>query len=139
MANPHKGEVEFEAGERRHTLRFSIDAMCGLEAEFKLPLRAILAEIEDGRVTAVRSVFRACLDDGKATVRAVTEIMDEISFEQAVELLSQAINLARSKREEANGNRPPLVTMPLTGIDSSSSGSPPAAARPRSGKALSPN
>src|SRR4249920_3745192 len=62
MANPHKGEVEFEAGGRMRTLRLDTNAMCELEEEFDMGIMRVLAHLELGRMTDIRRIFRAALD-----------------------------------------------------------------------------
>ena len=47
MANAHKGEVAFEAEGQRYVLRFSIDAICQLEAETSKGIVALISELQD--------------------------------------------------------------------------------------------
>lgn len=47
MANPHKGEVAFEADGKRYILQFSIDALCNLEAEAGKGIVALISDIND--------------------------------------------------------------------------------------------
>jgi len=135
MANPLKGEVGFTACGRDRTLRLSTDAMCSLEAEFDLPMRGIMEQLETGRVTVSRAVFRACLD-GAPSIEEVSEIFDEIGYGASMGLLSRAIVLSRpeERREAAEGARPPReTTAGSIGAVSSLIGSPPAELKTRSG------
>jgi len=138
MANPHKGEVEFEAGGRTRVLRLDTNAMCELEEEFDLGIMRVLAHLELGRMTDIRRIFRAALD-GKPSLEDATLIIDEIGgYLAATDLLEKVVRAA-FPTAEANGSRPPPIAAAMisSGTDSSSSGSPPAAAKPRSGRALS--
>lgn len=87
MANPHKGEVAFEAGGRNYTLRFSADALCQLEDALGRGLIDILNEIagwfdapEKIRFSFIRQVFWAGLRDAHP----------DIDVKQAGELLLAA-------------------------------------------------
>jgi len=137
MANPHKGEVEFAAGGRTRTLRLDTNAMCELEAEFDLGIMRVLAHLELGRMTDIRRIFRAALD-GKPSLEETTDIIDELGgYLPAANLLEKTVRLAFPTAEAANGKSPPPMTATSPGIDSSSNGSPPAAAKKVSGRALS--
>ena len=139
MANSQKGEVEFEAGGRTRTLRLDTNAMCELEAEFDLGIMRVLAHLELGRMTDLRRIFRVCLVGG-ATIEEATEIIDEIGgYLAAADLLEKTVRLAFPRAAEAaKGESPPPMTAALSiGTGSSSNGSPPAAAKKVSGRALS--
>jgi len=139
MANSQKGEVEFEAGGRTRTLRLDTNAMCELEAEFDLGIMRVLAHLELGRMTDIRRIFRAALD-GKPSLEETTDIIDELGgYLPAANLLEKTVRLAFPTAEAANGKSPPPIAaaMTSTGADSLSNGSPPAAAKRASGKALS--
>ena len=82
MANPHKGEVEFEAGGRTRMLRLDTNAMCELEAEFDLGIMRVLGHLELGRMTDIRRIFRATLD-GNPSLEEVTAKLDELGLSLA--------------------------------------------------------
>lgn len=139
MANPLKGEVAFEAGGRTRTLRLDTNAMCELEAEFDLSIMRVLAHLELGRMTDIRRIFRAALD-GEPSLEEATEIIDEIGgYMAAADLLEKTVRAAFPSAEAANGSRPPplAAAMISNGTDSSSIGSPRAAAKRASGRAPS--
>lgn len=139
MANIHKGEVEFMAAGRTRVLRLDTNAMCELEAEFDLGIMRVLAHLELGRMTDIRCIFRAALD-GKPSLEETTEIIDEIGgYMAAADLLEKTVRAAFPSAEAANGSRPPPIAAATlsTGTGSSSNGSPPAAAKRASGRALS--
>jgi hypothetical protein len=46
MANPHRGEVSFEANGKIWTLRYSANALCALEAELDRGILDIAAEMQ---------------------------------------------------------------------------------------------
>ena len=47
MANPHKGDVAFDAGGKSYTLRFSVDAICALEEAAGKGIVALSGELGD--------------------------------------------------------------------------------------------
>lgn len=62
VANPHRGEVEFEAGGETHILRFSTNAQCALEEDFGVGLGEVLELLRtEPKVTTVRRVIRHVL------------------------------------------------------------------------------
>lgn len=66
MANPHRGEYEFEANGKRNKLFFSADAICSLEEELDLGLNDIGERMRDAeklRMSMVRTMFRVALVD----------------------------------------------------------------------------
>jgi hypothetical protein len=66
MSNPHKGEVALEAGDKTYTLRYSIDAICSMEAALGKGFPAIAAEMSDINkmsVTVVRQVLHSGLQE----------------------------------------------------------------------------
>ena len=130
MANPHKGEVEFEAGGRTRTLRIDTNIMCELEAEFDLGILRILAHLELGRITDTRRILRAVLD-GNPSLDEATEILDEIGYIPARLLLEKTFRLAFPEAAEGDSPPPPI---PSSGTDFSLNGSPPGTPKPRSGR-----
>ncbi len=64
--NPHKGEVELKAGDRVYVLRFSIDAICQLEATTGKPFAVTALEMTDptkASMTLVRTLLHAGLQE----------------------------------------------------------------------------
>lgn len=51
MSNPNKGDVEVEAGGKTYTLRFSIDALCQLEAKAGKSFQKIGDDLASGQVS----------------------------------------------------------------------------------------
>lgn len=83
MANPHKGEVELQAGEKTFTLRYSIDAICSMEAALGKGFPAIAAEMSDINKMSV-SVVRQVLHSG------LQECHPELTLKEAGELILSA-------------------------------------------------
>ncbi|WP_234897216.1 gene transfer agent family protein [Sinorhizobium medicae] len=64
MANPHRGSVAFNVGDRAYTLSFSINAICELEELLGQPVPQIAATLnkpEEIRMTTVRALIWAAL------------------------------------------------------------------------------
>lgn len=116
MPNPHKGEVDLVAGEKRYMLRFSINALCALEAATGKGLPALIDEISDPKtmtLARMRQVLHA----------ALSEHHPELTLEQAGELIlpaggmigvfgkvSEAMSVAFPEVQAAQketGSRPP--------------------------------
>lgn len=88
MANPHKGEVAFDADGKRYVLRYSIDAICQLEAETGKGIVALISDLESPErmsVTLARQVLWAGL----------TEHHPNITVKDAGELIAAAGGLVR--------------------------------------------
>ena len=116
------------------SMRSEPNAMCELEDQFDLGIMRILAHLELGRMTDIRSIFRAALD-GKPSLEEATQIIDEIGgYMPALDLLQKTVSLAFPQvTEDAQASRPPPTATPLNGTGSSLIGSPPDAVKPRSG------
>ena len=70
MANPHRGEVELKAGEKTYILRYSVDALCRLEAATGRAFPSLAEELGDPKrmtITLVRQVLWAGIScEGKS-------------------------------------------------------------------------
>lgn len=87
MANPHKGEVELKAGDRAYVLRFSIDAICHLEAATGKPFAVTASEMSNpdkASMTLVRMLLHAGLQ----------EHHPELSLKEAGEIIIDAGGMA---------------------------------------------
>lgn len=100
MANPHKGEVAFEAGEQTRTLRFDTNAICIAEEDLDLGVDQIISRLNSGRLSVVRVLYRAGLV-GNVTLPQAGEIIDELGHARAMELLSEALALAFPKADDS--------------------------------------
>lgn len=122
-ANPHKGEVEFEAGGELHTMKFGTNAQCAIEADFGCGLDEVMERINaDRQVSNFRRIFRLVLV-GEYTLDQVGDIMDEITTPRLLELFNEAVSLARAKARES-GPRPRKASGNGAGRTSSSTASP---------------
>lgn len=99
MANPHRGSVALQAGDRAYTLSFSINALCELEDALDKPVSEIVATIQDPakvRLSGVRMLLWAGLRDHhpEVTVAEAGEIATDAGFTVAVEKIGEAFKLA---------------------------------------------
>ena len=120
MANPIKGEVEFEADGVTYTLRFTVDAMCRLEEETGKLFQELAADLADPKrigISRVRQVFWACLQDRHegVTLKEAGELIAKAGgMAGAVDLISLA--MVRAFPQEAKGTaRPPKPGRVRTG------------------------
>lgn len=108
MANPVRGEVEFTAGDKTWTLRYTANSLCELEDHMGKTTTEIISVMQgDPGVKAVRSVFWAGLIDRHPDmdVRQAGEIMtDAGGITRAIELIGDAFSRAFPASEE--GARP---------------------------------
>ena len=63
MANPHRGEVSFDASGNTYVLQYSIDSLATLEREFgrlegksKVPIHQIFSELSDIQLTSINGI-----------------------------------------------------------------------------------
>src|SRR5690606_738772 len=99
MANPHRGSVALQAGDRAYTLSFSVNAICELETELDKPIADIVASIQDPtklRLSSVRALVWAALRDHHeaVTVKEAGEIATDAGVQLAVEKVGEAFRLA---------------------------------------------
>jgi hypothetical protein len=121
MANPHKGEVSFVAGEKTYVLHFSAEAVCQLEDKLDMGVNAIsklIGDPERFRMRYLRAMLWAGLLDKQENVddAMVKEVLLQLRAAEAVELVAKAFNLGFSDEDAAapaanagaaNGARPP--------------------------------
>lgn len=99
MANPHRGEVAFDAAGRRHTIRFDTNAICSLEDELGMGFGEIAAHAARVHVSTIRAALRAGLG-GDGTIDEAGAIIDEIGLRQAVTLLTEAFIRAYPREDD---------------------------------------
>lgn len=80
MGNKNRGEVSFDAGGKTYTLRYSIDAICEMEAELDKGFVAIAGDLSNPdkiSVTLVRAVLWAGLREhhNEVTIKEAGELM----------------------------------------------------------------
>lgn len=92
--------LEFEAGGRVHALRFDMNALCRIEESTGLDMvgAAKLLQPESGiaKVSDMRLFFQAGLVE-RLTLEESGNLMGEVGFEQSIELVVRAFDLAFAK------------------------------------------
>jgi hypothetical protein len=96
VANPHIGEVGFEAGGQSYTFKLGTYAQAVLERRTKLPAGKFFARPqEDWGVDDMLSVMYAGLyQRHKLTEEQVADIIDDIGMVKVAEILGEAIKSA---------------------------------------------
>lgn len=112
MANPHKGEIELQAGDESYVLRYSIDAICTLEDQLDKGFPAIAAEMgnpDKMRISSVRQVLLAGLRENhpQITLKQAGELI--VSAGGAVVVLGKVAEAfaAAFPETEASGTKSP--------------------------------
>lgn len=134
MANPHRGEVEFDAGGVVRILRLNTNIICGLENELDMSVDEITTRFARGYLSVLRSALRAALG-GNITLDEAGTIIDEATPRVVLERMMEAFRLAFPDPEAADGARPPNGAAAGTGPNSLPIGSPPASSKMSSGAA----
>jgi hypothetical protein len=120
MANPHKGEVAFTAGDHTYVLHFSAESICQLEDKLDLSINEIgklMADPGRFRMRLLRDVFWAGLLDKQdgIDIEATKRVLSQLKPNTATALVARAFELAFADEDEvpaaaANGGdgvRPP--------------------------------
>jgi len=91
MPNPHKGEVEFTVGGKVYRAVLSSNAMCALEKELGQKVHSL-----ENSLTTTRAVLWAALrkHHSDVTLEATGDLMDELGFFKAGELVREIFTLA---------------------------------------------
>ncbi len=111
MANPARGSVPLQAGDRAYTVSFSVNAICELESAFDQPVAKIagmLSEPENIRMSTVRSIIWAGLRDHHEDmeVREAGQIMSDAGMPACMEAIGAAFALAFPQEEASSKARP---------------------------------
>jgi hypothetical protein len=93
MANPHRGEVQFEAGGKHYTIRLSTNAICGLESELGVGFGEITRRLDGFNFLTLRSVMRAALGPNTSVAEAAA-VIDELGYAEAVNQIMESYRLA---------------------------------------------
>lgn len=114
MANPHRGSVALQAGDRAYAISFSINALCELEDALDKPVSEIVALIQDParmRLSSVRVLLWAGLRDHHKndveTVEQAGEIATDAGLKVAVEKIGEAFKLAFPAAKEGKAKANP--------------------------------
>lgn len=111
MANPHRGSVALQAGDRAYTLSFSVNALCELEDALEQPVAQIANALNDPdtvRLTTVRALVWAALRDHHedVTLKGAGEIITDAGMPACMEAIGKAFKLAFPEQEAKEDARP---------------------------------
>jgi hypothetical protein len=134
MANPLKGELDFQHAGRTYTLRLAADQICAAEAELDLGIGEIIERLRRGaNFRIARAMLRAGLD-GTLDQDAANAMITEIGIVPTMTVIMNALALAFPvKEEEEDDANPPREAAGGIGANSLPSGSPAAIASETSG------
>lgn len=149
MANPHRGQLAFEAGGENYVLHYTFNSLAELETLLKMNFTEIFKVLQSGElsINMMRSLFWAGLIEHRPELdlRAAGSIMSSVPGgpSRISELIGEAMSAAFGSEtktpaaEAPPGNgaaRPPMgLTPPGTGGSSSSTSSVTGSMRPGSG------
>lgn len=94
MANPHEGDVSFEALGNEYTLRLTSRAVAKIEAGFNTGIGEVLEEIGNGSVRATAAFLNHCIVQRIANDFGF-DIIDDIGVPALNEPISEAIKLSK--------------------------------------------
>ncbi|MBN8959078.1 MAG: gene transfer agent family protein [Rhizobiales bacterium] len=104
MANPHRGEVAFKAGERELKLSFSANAMCELEDALDMGIPEVGQLMQAGRlrVKHARALFWAALRDHHSDIDMIGagKLMTEAGIQKSMDAVAGALAAALPDAEE---------------------------------------
>ncbi len=108
MANPLRGSVPLQVGDRSYTLSFSINALCELETELDQSVASIIKTIQTPealRLSTVRSLVWAGLQDHHAGLSLVEvgQIITEAGLQPTIAKVGEAFRLAFPQAEAGKG------------------------------------
>lgn len=120
MANPHRGEVTFEADGKQWTLAYSINALCVLEDALGMGIGEVVerfGNVQKLRLNTVRAVLWAGLNDHhpEVSLKQAGELIADMTLPTSIDLLGRAFSLAFPDGKDESGN-PPQPGGPTNGI-----------------------
>lgn len=109
MANPHRGSVAIQVGDRAYTLAFTVNALCELEDVLGKPVAKIadgLSDPNNVRMSTVRALLWAGLQDHHpgTDLKAAGLIASEAGIPVVMEAIGKAFSLAFPEAETATAN-----------------------------------
>jgi len=112
MANPHRGSVALQVGDRAYTLSFSVNALCELEDLLGQPVAQIALSLNDPgnvRMSTVRALVWAALRDhhDETALKEAGQIATEAGVPACMEAIGKAFKLAFPEAEGKEVGRPP--------------------------------
>jgi hypothetical protein len=93
LANPLRGEVQFEVDGKAYTIRLNTNAICGLEAALGCAFGEITRRLDGFDFQTLRSVIRGALG-ANTTPAEASAVIDELGYAQAVNHVMEAYRLA---------------------------------------------
>jgi hypothetical protein len=120
MANAERGEVNVEVEGKPYTLRPTFDSLCELEELVGRPIDQIMSEMQQGRLSGVRSVMWCMLQDAHAkefpTLKHASRFIEAMGgVDKAIEVLYRVMGL---NLEEAPADANPPDAQAGTGNNS---------------------
>lgn len=143
MANKHKGEVGFTAGDKEYRLRFSADAICNLEEALDKGLNEIgtmLQAQDKWRMSTIRTMFGIAMKDAQPDISddEIAQTFRSMRAKDALTIVIQAFSLSMVDPDEGGSEaaNPPQPSAQAngTGSDYSKSGSTVASTKKPSGE-----
>lgn len=132
MANQHKGEVAFKAGEESYTLSYSANAYCELEDALGMDVNGIIQMVGASatvKLSTLRIIFWKGLEDHHEGISfdEAKRILKKLNAADMGTLMGKAIVLSMPKVDEssgptANANPPTPGSQSGTGPASTESG-----------------
>lgn len=109
MANPHRGSVALQVGDRAYTLSFSVNALCELEDHLGKPIAKIADGLNDPanvRMSVVRALLWAGLRDhhDEIDLKAAGLIASDAGIPAVMEAIGKAFSLAFPEAETTPAN-----------------------------------
>lgn len=119
MANPHRGEVSFEAGGKTYVFKLGTHTLAAIEERAKMPFfKFFNRKPEEWGVRDMVIIFDCGLSEKyELTVKQVAGLMDELGHEKVGNIIAEAMNSAFGT-EVATSNQNPPVVAKLHGIGS---------------------
>lgn len=95
MANPARGEVALQAGDKTYTLKLGANALSSLTGTLHMGLGEINEALAAGRVDVIRAVlWAALLKEHKLDLIQTGDVMDDAGFEVVGKAIGDALKLA---------------------------------------------
>jgi len=120
MANPHRGEFEFEAAGEKYILRFSANAVVDLEEAFDVTLGQLgerFQSLDAVRLADIRTMFCVGLEDKHRdlTKDQRIKLFGELLPMEATQLVMQAFQRSFGVSEVVVAENPPKPGNPPSG------------------------
>jgi len=120
MANPHQGEVPFEAGGKHYVFKIGTYAQSVLERRVKMTFSKFVARKPDewGVDDALAMFWAGLYRQHKLTEEQAADLMDEIGADRFSAILAEAIKLSQPDQAEGGKSDPPAAEAGGTGTPS---------------------